>query len=174
MRGDNAPWVCGEHPALGQRHNDMSQTLYSHHVHPLPPGTKLPPPHLDRAVLIIRRRNRETPEVVKDIFKHVTDRTHAEAFGSPDLWGWNIPKADNFNKYGHVATHSCARTVPGSTRHRDRRVVVFSQAADINVQDAIKVVPNTREALRRSGLQRPPACSRIVRQFRNPLLPLLG
>ena len=24
VRGDSLPWECGEHPALGQRHNDMS------------------------------------------------------------------------------------------------------------------------------------------------------
>ena len=32
VRGDNLPWECGEHPALGQRHNDMSQTLHTHCV----------------------------------------------------------------------------------------------------------------------------------------------
>ena len=30
--GDSLPWHCGEHPALGQRHNDMSQTLHTHRV----------------------------------------------------------------------------------------------------------------------------------------------
>ena len=55
--GDNVPWDCGEHPALGHWHNDMSQTLQTHHVPPLPPGTKSPPPQLDSAVLISRRRN---------------------------------------------------------------------------------------------------------------------
>ena len=54
VRGDNIPWDCGEHPAVGRRHNDMSQTLHSHHVPPLPPGTKWPPPQLDSAVLISR------------------------------------------------------------------------------------------------------------------------
>ena len=73
VRGDNVTWDCGEHPALGYRHNDMSQTLHSHHVPPLPPGTKSPPPQLDSAVLISRQRHRDTPEVVKDIFNHVTD-----------------------------------------------------------------------------------------------------
>ena len=27
VRGDNLPWECGEHPALGQRHNDKSQLI---------------------------------------------------------------------------------------------------------------------------------------------------
>jgi hypothetical protein len=150
VRGDNVPWDCGEHPALGHRHNDMSQTLYSHHVPPLPPGQKSPPPQLDSAVLISRHRHRDTPEVVKDIFNHVTDQAHAEVFGGPALWGRGIPKEDSYNKHGHVATHSCAAAVPGSTRHRDRSVVVFSHADDINVQDAIRVVRNLREAPRRS------------------------
>ena len=73
VRGDSVPWDYGEHPALGHRHNDMSQTLHTHHVPPLPPGTKSPPPQLDSAVLISRRRNRDTPEVVKDIFNYVTE-----------------------------------------------------------------------------------------------------
>ena len=44
VRGDNIPWDCGEHPAMGHRYNDMSQTLHSHHVPSLPPGKKSPPP----------------------------------------------------------------------------------------------------------------------------------
>ena len=43
VRGDNVPWDCGEHLALGHRHNDASQTLHSHHVPPFPPGTQTPP-----------------------------------------------------------------------------------------------------------------------------------
>ena len=61
-----------------------------------------------------------------------------------------MPREDSFNKHGHVATNSCATAVPGSTRHRDRSFVVFLQADDINVQDAIKVVCNMRETPRRS------------------------
>ena len=128
----------------------MSQTLHSHHVPPLPPVTKSPPPQLDSAVLIRRHRHRDTLEVVKDIFNHVTDQAHAETFGGPALWGRGVLKEDSFKKHGHVATYSCAAAVPGSTRHRDRSVVVFSHADDINVHDAIKVVRNMREAPRRS------------------------
>ena len=150
VRGDNILWDCGEHPALGHRHNDMSQTLHSHHVPPLPPGKKSPPPQLDSAVLISRHRHRDTPEVVKDTFNHVTDQAHAETIGGPALWGRGIPKEDSYNKHGHVATHSCAAAVPGSTRHRGRSGVFFSHADDINVQAAIRVVRNLREAPRRS------------------------
>ena len=101
-------------------------------------------------MLICRHRHRDTPKVVKDIFNHVTDQAHAETFGGPALWGRGEPREDSFNKHVHVATHSCATVVPSSTRHRDRSVVVFSHADDINVQDAIKVVRNMREAPRRS------------------------
>ena len=69
VRGDNIPWDCGEHPTLGHKHNDMSQTLHSHHVPPLPPSTKSPPPQLDSVMLISRHRHRDTPEVVKDILE---------------------------------------------------------------------------------------------------------
>ena len=150
MRGDNVPWDCGEHPALGHRHNDASHTLHSHHVPPLPPGTQSPPPHLDSVVLISRHRHRDTPEVAKAIFNYVTDQAHAETFGGRALWGRGVPQEDSFNKHGHVATHSCATAVPGSTRHRHGSVAVFSHADDINVQDAIKVVRNMRKAPRRS------------------------
>ena len=83
----------------------------------------------------------------RTFFSFVTDQAHTEAFGGPALWGRGVPQEDSFNKHGHVATQSCATAMPGSTRHRDRDVVLFSQAADINVQDAIKVVPNTKEVL---------------------------
>ena len=149
VRGDNVPYDFGDHPALGHRHNDMSQMLHTHHVPPLPPGTKLPPPRLGSAVLINRRCNRNTPEVVRDVFNYVTDKAHAETFGGPAILGRGVQ--DSFYKYDRVATHSCATAVPDSTKDRDRDVVVFSQAADMNVQDAIKVVPNTREAPQRSG-----------------------
>ena len=96
--------------------------------------------------------------MVKDTINFVTDQVHTEAFGGPGLWGRCAPQEDSFNKHGHVATQSCATAVPSSTRHRDRHVVVFSQAADINVHDAIKVVPNTREVPRRSRFtDHPPA-----------------
>ena len=146
VRGDNVPWDCNEHPSLGHTHNDKSQTLYTHQVPPSPPDTQSPPPQLDSAVLISRRRSQDTLEVFKDIFNFVTDRAHAETFGGLALWGRGVPREDSFNKYGHFATQSCATAVPGSTRH----VVVFSQAADINMQDAIKVVPSERGAPRRS------------------------
>ena len=94
VRGDNVPWDCGEHPALGHRHNDASQTLHSHHVPPLPPGTQSPPPQLDSAVLISRHRHRDTPEVVKDIFNYVTEQAHAETFGGPAVMIMIV--------YGHV------------------------------------------------------------------------
>ena len=161
MQGDNVPWDCGEHPALGHRHNDMSQMLHSHYVPPLPPGTKSPPLQLDSAVLISRHRHRNTTEVVKDIFNYVTDQAHAETFGGPALWGRGVPREDSFNKHGHVATHSCATAVPGSSRHRYRSIVVFSHADDINVQDAIKVVRNMREAPQRSR------CAKATRPLTN-------
>ena len=103
-------------------------------------------------MLISRHRHRNTPEVVKDIFNYVTHQAYAETFGGPALWGRGVPREDSFNKHGHVATHSCATAVPGSTRHRDRSVVVFSLPDDINMQVAIKVVRNVREAPRRSRL----------------------
>ena len=93
-QGDNVPWDCGEHPALGHRHNDVSQTLHTHHVPPLPPGTNSATPQLDSALLISCRRNRDTPEVVKDIFNYVTEQAHAQTFGGPAVMIMIV--------YGHV------------------------------------------------------------------------
>ena len=175
VRGDNIPWDCDDHLALGHMHDDISQTLYTHHVPPLAPGTKSPPPQLESAVLISRRRNPDTPEVVKDFFNFFTDGAHAGTFGGPALWSRGLPKEDSFNKHGHVATQSCATAVPGSTKHRDRHVVVFLQAADIDVPDAIKVVPNMREVQRRSRFAKATCLLMNHTQIpRNPLLPLLG
>ena len=88
--------------------------------------------------------------MVKDIINFVIDGAHVETFGGRALWGRGVPREDACNKYGHVATQSCATAVLGSNKHCDMHVVVFSQAVDITVQDTIKVVPSTREAPRRS------------------------
>ena len=82
--------------------------------------------------------------MVKEIFNYVTDQARTETFGGQPLWGSDVPRSDSFNRFGHVAIKSCITAVPGSTRHRDSHVVEFSQAADINVQDAIKVVSSLR------------------------------
>ena len=61
-----------------------------------------------------------------------------------------MPRSDSFIRFGHVATQSCATAVPGSTRNQDRHVVDFSEFADINVKNGIKVQPSMRGAPPRS------------------------
>lgn len=90
VRGDNIPWDCGEYPAPDKGHNDISQTLHKYYVQLWSPRCKSPPPQLDSAVLICRRRSRPTPDGVRDIFNYVTDRAHAEVFGGPPLWGSGV------------------------------------------------------------------------------------
>ena len=87
VRGDNLPWECGEHPALGQRHNDMSQTLHTHRVRQRSVDSPLHEPAVESAVLISRQRHKSTPDMVYDIFNYVTEKAPAEVFGDPPLWG---------------------------------------------------------------------------------------
>ena len=72
MRGDNLPWECGEHPALGQRHNDMSQTLHTHCERQRRVDSPLHEPPVESAVLISRQRHKSTPDMVYDVFNYVT------------------------------------------------------------------------------------------------------
>ena len=131
--GDNVPWDCGEHPALGHKHIDMSRNLNSHHVPPLPSGTQSLTLQLDSAVLISRRRNRDTPELVKT-FSILSLIGHMQKSSVHLPYGVEVCHVKTSStKYGHVATQSCATAVPASTRHRHRHIVVFSKAADINV-----------------------------------------
>ena len=74
MRGDNLPWECGEHPALGQRHNDMSQTLHSHRVRQRSTNSPVHAPAVESAVLISRQRHKSTTDMVYDVFNCVTDK----------------------------------------------------------------------------------------------------
>ena len=92
VRGDNLPWECGEHPELGQRHNDMSQTLHTHRVRQRSVDSPLHEPAVESAVLISRQRHKSTPDMVYDLLNYVTEKAHAEAFGAPPLWGSGLPK----------------------------------------------------------------------------------
>ena len=57
VRGDNHPWECGEHPAMGQWHNDKSQTLHTHHVRQRSADSPLHAPAVESVVLISRQRH---------------------------------------------------------------------------------------------------------------------
>ena len=62
--------------ALGQRHNDMSQTLHTHRVRQRSADSPLHEPAVESAVLISRKRHKSTPDMVYDIFSYVTDKAH--------------------------------------------------------------------------------------------------
>ena len=127
MRADNLPWECGEHPALGQRYNDMSQTLHTHRVRQRSANSPLHEPAVESAVPISRQRHKSTPDIATDVLNYVTDKAHAEAFGEPSLCGSGTPKEKRYGEYGHVGTRSCQSVLPGTRRHRDRDVVVFAR-----------------------------------------------
>ena len=160
VRGDNLPWECGEHPALGQRHNDMSQTLHTHRVRQRSADSPLHEPDVESAVLASRQRHKSTPDMVYDVFNYVTDKAHAEAFGEPPLWGSGLPKDKRFVEYGHVGTRSCQSVLPGTTRHRDRGVVVFAQSKELKIVDAFPVQASTRSLPPRSWYAK---ASRLLR-----------
>ena len=107
----------------------MSQTLHTHRVRQRSADSPLHAAEVESAVLISRQRHKSTPDMVYDVFNYVTDKAHAEAFGGgPPLWGSGLPKDERFGEYGHVGTRSCQSVLPGTTRHRDREVVVFAQS----------------------------------------------
>ena len=150
VRGDNLPWECGEHPALGQSRNDMSQTLHTHRVKRRSADSPLHKPAVERAVLISRQRHKSTPDMVCDVLKYVNYKAHAEAFGEPPLWGNGLPKVKRFGEYGHVGTRLChvgtrfcQSVLPGTTWHRDRDVVVFAQSEQVKIVDAFPVQRST-------------------------------
>ena len=60
-------------------------------------------------------------------------KLHAEAFGEPPLCGSGLPKDKRYGEYGHVGTRSCQSVPPGTTRHRGRDVVVFSQSEEVKI-----------------------------------------
>ena len=114
VRGDNLPWECDEHPALGQRHNDMSQTLHDLRLRQRGPDSPLPATYVESALLISRQLHKS--DVVNNIFKYVTDKARAEVFGGPPLWGSDVPKDERFGQFGHVRTRSCQSVLPGTAR----------------------------------------------------------
>ena len=160
VRGDNLPWECGEHPALGQRHNDMSQTLHTHRARQRSSDSPLHALAVESAVLISRLRHMSTPDMVYDVFNYVTDKAHAEAFGKPSLWGSGLPKDQRFGEYGHVGTRSCRSVLPGTTQHKDADVVVFAQYEEVKIVDAFPVQPSTRPLPPRSRYAK---ASRLLR-----------
>ena len=159
VRGDNLPWECGEHPALGQRNNDMSQTLHTHRVRQRSVDIPLHEAAVESAVLI-SPRHKSAPDMVYDVFNYVTDKAHAEAFGEPPLWGSGLPKDERFGEYGHVGTRSCQSVLPGTTRRIDGDVVVFAQSEEVKIVDAFPVQPSTRPLQPRSRLAK---ASRLLR-----------
>ena len=111
-------------------------------------------------MLISRQRHKSTPDMVYDVFNYVTDKAHAEAFGEPPLWGGGLPKDERFGEYGHVGTRSCQSVLPGTTRHRDRDVVVFAQSEEVKIVDAFPVQPSTKPLPPRSRYAK---ASRLLR-----------
>ena len=117
VRGDNLPWECGESPPLGQRHNDMSQTLHMHRVRQRSWNSPLYATEAESALMTTRQRPHSTPDVVNDIFNYVTDGVHTEAFGGPPLWKctkiralWKVLPCGRTLVSVCVAGHNAAQT----------------------------------------------------------------
>ena len=75
-----------------------------------------------------------------------------------------MPAEKRFGKFGHVGIRSCQSVLPGTTRHRDRYVVLVAQSEEVKVIDAFPVRPSTRGAPPRSRFAK---ASRL-RQHRKP------
>ena len=66
-----------EHPALGQRHNDMSQTLHTHRVRQRSADSPLHAQAVESAVLISCQHHKSRPDMAYDILNYVIDIAHA-------------------------------------------------------------------------------------------------
>ena len=71
-----------------------------------------------------------------------------------------LPKDKRYGEYGHVDTRSCQSVLPGTTRHRDRDVVVLGQSEGVKMVDAFLVQPSTRPLPPRSRFAK---ASRLLR-----------
>ena len=162
VRGNNLPWECGEHPALGQRHNDMSQTLHELRLRQRGPDSPLPATDVESAVLISCQRHNSTPDIVNDIYimNYVIDRAHAEAFGGSPLQGSGVPKDERCGQFGHVGTRSCQSVLPGTTFDTDTDVVVSAQSEEVTIVDAFPLQSSTRGVHPRSRFAK---ASRLLR-----------
>ena len=49
------------------------------------------------------------------------------------------------SKYGHLGTTACQSVLPGTKQHRDRHVVRFSRADEVDVHEAIEVKSYARD-----------------------------
>ena len=148
-RGDNVPWDCGEHPYLGRSHNSLADHLRLVHM---PEEVSLPPspPHVECPMpqMICRQRNRHTPEVIRDIFTHMSERAHASVFDGEPSWGCSLPRMKRCSRDGHLSTSwvidghlSTSWVIDGHEdrrQHRDRLLVKLTAADDVEA-DAILV-----------------------------------
>ena len=157
--GDNLSWEYGEHPAAGQRHNDMSQTLHTHRLRQRSADSPLHAPAVESAVLISRQRHESTPDVDYDIFNYVTDKAHAEAFGEPPIFGGAVYLGTNamvnMVMWAHARANLCCRV-----QRRGRDVVVFAESEEVKIVDAFPVQPSTSPLPPRSRLAK---ASRLLR-----------
>ena len=82
--------------ALGQRHNDVSQTLHTHRVRQRSADSPLHAPDVEIAVLMRCQRHKSTPDMAYDVFNYVADKAHTDAFGKRTLCGSGLPKGQTF------------------------------------------------------------------------------
>ena len=167
VRGDNVSWDCGEHPSLCRGHNLLGDHLRQVHMRrevsppSLPPAVEYPMPKL-----ISRLRDKSTPEVVRDIFDHMSERAHGTVFGGEPSWGYTLPRVKRCSRDGHLRTSWLVDGHPDRRQHRNRLSVVLTAADDVEV-DAIPVMPSMRPPLLRAKCAR---TSRLL-QHRDPASP---
>ena len=75
--------------------------------------------------------------------------------GNEPYVGAGYLKDKRFGEYGHVGTRSCQSVATGTSRHRDRDVVVLAQSEEVKIVDAFPVKPSTRPLPPRSRFAKP-------------------
>ena len=118
--------------------------------------------------LINGQCDRHTPEVVRDIFTHMSERAHGTVIDGEPLWGYrySFPRVKRCSRDGHLSTSWLIDGHPDRGQHRDRLSMVMTAADDVEA-DAVPVLPYKRPPPPRSMF----ACASRLLQHREPAWP---
>ena len=143
----HVPWDCGEHPDLGRSHNLLGDHLRTVHISgEVSPPLSPPPIEYPMPELISRQSDRNTPEVVREMFTHMSERAYGTVFEGEPSWVYSLPRVKRCSRDGHLSTSLLIDGHPDRRQHRDRLSVVLTAADNVEA-DAIPVLPSKRPPL---------------------------
>ena len=107
------------------------------------------------------------PEIARDIFDHMSERIHAGVFVGEASWGHTLPRIARYSQHGHCSTSRCIDDHPERRKHRDGFSAVLTAADEVEVENAVEVLPSRRPPLPRLKFGR--ASCKL--QHREPAMP---